>query len=93
MHVRLRGALILIAFAGAMAFAVPAYAYNETGDPRYTNCIDCHGVTSVSITGTDTQRQGPHGGYIATSRKCKACHYVHSGASGTAIDGTSYSEW
>ncbi|MBA4371144.1 MAG: hypothetical protein C0418_06170 [Coriobacteriaceae bacterium] len=79
---RLRGAFILIAFAGAMSLAVPAYAYNETGDPRYTACVDCHGVASVSVNGTDTERQGPHGGYIATSRKCKACHYVHSAAGG-----------
>ncbi len=47
-----------------------AFAYNEGGsvDPAVTDCIDCHAGDYSS---------GPHGGYIATSRKCVTCHAVH----------------
>lgn len=54
-----------------LGVAAPALAYNETGtvDPTVTACIVCH---------NGNYEFGPHGGYLATSQRCKACHAVHS---------------
>lgn len=82
---RLRTAIVLIAAAMALSAVVPAYAYSETGtvDPTYTTCIDCHGVAVVSVSGADTERQGPHSGYVTTTKKCVACHDTHAAVVGS----------
>lgn len=73
-----------IAALVVLACAVPAYAYNETGTvpPSLTACDSCHESGSVSIAGTDTARQGPHGNYLTTTKKCQTCHLVHEAAGG-----------
>lgn len=76
--------LALIALLLSLAIAAPAYAYNETGtvSPAYTSCDRCHGTSTVSVAGTDTERQGVHGNYLSTTKKCKSCHLVHEAAGG-----------
>lgn len=81
---RFKAVLFAIAGLAAISFAAPAHAYNETGTVSASkiSCDSCHGTSTVSIVGTDTERQGPHSGYISTSKKCGTCHKVHEVAGG-----------
>lgn len=86
-----RTAIVLAAFAAVLAAVVPAFAYPATGtvDPSYAACVDCHGTTTVSIAGTDTERQGPHGNYLTSTTKCPACHNTHGADTPTNISSPS----
>ncbi len=81
---RWKTVLVVAAALAAMLAAAPAHAYNETGtvSPLRTSCDQCHGTSTVSIAGTDTERQGPHAGYLSTTKKCSVCHKVHEAAGG-----------
>lgn len=76
----LRTCLLLIATA-ILAFASPAFAFDETtstaGD--WATCMECHYPGAMGNTGT---RWGPHGGYATTTNACKTCHTLHDAPSG-----------
>lgn len=74
----IRATLLVFTVVASLAGATGAMAYDETGRAfRPYDCAVCHGVDTVSVDATGVARTGPHGGYTATSRTCKACHYVH----------------
>ena len=73
---------LMIGLLGTVLFAVPAFAYDETGSGK--TCIDCHGTETVDVDADNEGRQGPHGNYTASTTKCKACHSVHA-AEGTLL--------
>ncbi len=74
-----------------LALAVPAFAYDETGSGR--SCYECHGLVVDETTSTVDPagraaphlRKGPHGGYTATTSKCRACHTVHAAPAGGTL--------
>lgn len=78
-----RRILILLVCAAAVwaAGVQGALAFRE-GDATFAgddwDCALCHKDSPY------TARTGPHGDYVATSSKCKACHAVHS-ATGYAL--------
>lgn len=81
---RIQTAAVVAVFmlSSVVALLVPsvAFGYVETGtvDPKFTNdCALCHDGDLDS---------GPHGGYMATTSRCKACHTVHAApAASTAL--------
>lgn len=83
----IRLGLISLAIAVSLGVAIPAIAYDETGSSdNPSDCGSCHGVPTVSVEATGVARQGPHGGYTTSSRKCAGCHSVHSApASGNVL--------
>jgi len=66
---------VVIAVGG---IASPAFAYDEVL-PTNNDCIDCHGYSAPQ---TNYETFGPHGGYLATTSKCQACHSVHNAPAG-----------
>ena len=67
-----------------LASASVAVAYDLEGDSATgKSCADCHGREADEATDTVAPtRKGPHGGYLSTTRKCSACHAVHSAPAG-----------
>ncbi len=68
----------------ALLAAVPAaHAYKETtATISASDCVGCHGTSTVNIGDNDAGRQGPHGTYSTASQKCKVCHSVHAATGG-----------
>jgi predicted CXXCH cytochrome family protein len=73
---------IAAVFAAVFFSAAPAaHAFDSPGSGRL--CSDCHGREADESTDTVAPtRKGPHGAYNTSTRKCSACHSVHSAAAG-----------
>lgn len=77
-----RGSLAAFALAGFiwLAGAQIAYGWAEGGVTYGGDPMDCPACHRQDFPFAD--RTGPHGGYVATSSKCGACHSVHEAAGG-----------
>lgn len=80
-------AVLAVAAVIMLSAAPAAMAYDFDEDsvrgPSGRSCADCHGREADEATDTVAPtRKGPHGGYQSTTRKCAACHSVHSAPAG-----------
>ncbi len=76
----LPAALLLVLLLPASAFAYATWSPTAPSPFEFADCTTCHGADPVS-GGTG---EGPHGGYLSTTNKCKLCHDVH-GAPATSV--------
>lgn len=86
--------VLMVMLMAGTAFASHSVTTGEAGD-RIGNydviknlangCNECHG-------GAPTRTVGPHGGYATGTRKCLACHEVHSAKSTLLLPGATVTE-